>query len=401
MLLVAGEGLNALTPFGERPAHPIVTSVLRDVGGGAPLDLGRVWPAIFAVAIASSRRRPRGGGRRGTPLGGCGARGGDIAASPFVALTAIGYAPNLLVDVFAVAAVALAVRVRSGGRGVTGVILCSGRPRSPIGSSRSSSWRSWRPTPPGWCSRRGSGRGTRLAGSSAAAPGTRPWRRPRRHPPARVAGAARPDPSAHQGTAAGKIASRLPEMALGVTIPLAAVGGAVMWASRRPTTTRVLPPLALWALAAPAGLIAWKAFDLTIPHRTVPIALGVPALIVLGAAATRAWTDAMASRPERRSWVRISRREHGPRARGRHVAGAPGRRNVDAPGGRVHPGAVRTGRDPVRVRRDGAAGHDDRRADEARHLATGPCVDDHPAGRAVPRRAGLARELRGRSGLLP
>ena len=50
--LVFENGLNALTPFGERPAHPIVTSILHDVTGGALLDLGRVWPAIFAVAIA-------------------------------------------------------------------------------------------------------------------------------------------------------------------------------------------------------------------------------------------------------------------------------------------------------------------------------------------------------------
>ena len=119
MLLVAGEGLNALTPFGERPAHPVVTSVLRDVGGGAPLDLGRVWPAIFAVAIALAAAALGAGVAAERRWVGA-ALGVGIAASPFVALTAIGYAPNLLVDVFAVAAVALAVRVRSGGRGVTG-----------------------------------------------------------------------------------------------------------------------------------------------------------------------------------------------------------------------------------------------------------------------------------------
>ena len=42
---------------------------------------------------------------------------------------------------------------------------------------------------------------------------------------------------------------------------------------------------------------------MTIPHRIIPFALGVPALIVLGAAATRSWTDARASRPGGASWV--------------------------------------------------------------------------------------------------
>lgn len=305
MLLVSEEGLDALTPFGERPAHPIVTSVLRDVGGGATLDLGRVWPAIFGVAIALAAAALGAGVAAERRWVGA-ALGVGIAASPFVALTAIGYAPNLLVDVFAVAAVALAVRVRSGGRGVIGLILV-------LGAAAIAHWL-FAILLVALLAAYASG----VALATWLRKGKRDWRDPRRlllglglgvvlGAVLLSASPERPDriPSARQETAAGKIASRLPEMALGVTIPLAAVGGAVMWASRRPATTRVLPPLALWALAAPAGLIAWKALDMTIPHRTVPIALGVPALIVLGAAATRAWTDTMASRPERRSWVRI------------------------------------------------------------------------------------------------
>jgi hypothetical protein len=66
----------------------------------------------------------------------------------------------------------------------------------------------------------------------------------------------------------------------------------------------VLPPLALWAAVAPAGLLAWRWFDVAVPYRIVPFALGIPIVIVLGAAATRSWTDAMASRPERKGWVR-------------------------------------------------------------------------------------------------
>ena len=34
-------GLNALESFGERPGHPIVTSILRDVSGASPLDFAR------------------------------------------------------------------------------------------------------------------------------------------------------------------------------------------------------------------------------------------------------------------------------------------------------------------------------------------------------------------------
>jgi hypothetical protein len=301
--LVYEEGLNALTRFGERPGHPIVTSVLRDVTGGAPLDLARMWPAMFAVAIGLAAAA-LGAGVAGERRWVGAALGAGLAASPFVALTAIGYASNVLLDAFAVAAVALVVRVRSGGRGVAGLVLL-------LGAAVIAHWLfaillfallaayAAGVVLVTWFRRRSDGA----------------WRDPRRLVVAVGLGALlglvlllaspeRPDhaPSPKQG-AAGKIATRLPPMSLGVTLPLAGIGAAVMWLSRRPVTRRVEVPLAMWALAAPVGLIAWKAFDMTIPHRTVPFALGVPALIVLGAAATRSWTDAMAPRPERRRWV--------------------------------------------------------------------------------------------------
>jgi hypothetical protein len=301
--LVSEEGLNALTPFGDRPAHPIVTSVLRDVTGGAPLDLGRAWPAIFAVAIGLAGAALGSGVAAERPWIGA-ALGAGLAASPFVALTAIGYASNLLLDVIAVALIALAVRVRSGGRGAAAIVLL-------FGAAAIAHWlfavllvallatyaagallvTRLRRRPDG--ARRGPRRLAVAVGLGALLGLVLVLASPER--PTRV-------PSAKQD-AAGKIAVRLPEMALGITIPLAALGGAVMWSSRRSPTRRILPPLALWALAAPAGLIAWKVFDLTIPHRNVPFALGVPVLIVLGAAATRSWTDAMRFRPERRTWV--------------------------------------------------------------------------------------------------
>ncbi|HEX5938029.1 MAG TPA: hypothetical protein VFZ75_10125 [Actinomycetota bacterium] len=303
--LVSQDGLNALTGLGERPAHPIVTSVLRDVTGGEGLDLARVWPAIFAVAMGLAAAALGAGVAEERRWVGA-ALGVGLAASPFVALTAIGYASNLFLDVLAVAAVAVAVRIRSGGRGTVALALL-------LGAAAIAHWLfailivlllvvyAAGVAVATWLRRR--------SGVD--------WRHVRRLALGVGLGALlglllvlaspeRPDkiPSSRQ-KAAGKIATRLPTMALGVTIPLAAVGGAVMWTSRRPPTRGVLPPLALWALAAPAGLIAWKVFDMTIPHRIVPFALGVPFLIVLGASATRSWTDAMSSRPERRTWVLV------------------------------------------------------------------------------------------------
>jgi hypothetical protein len=301
--LVHDLGLNELTLFGERPAHPIVTSVLRDVGGGTPLDLARIWPALFAIAIAG------GGAALGVAVAGerswvAVALGVGLAASPFIALTAIGYASNLLLDVFAVAAVALAVRVVTGARGAAALVLL-------IGAAAIAHWLF------------ASGL-VLLLGTYAIAVLVfeRLWRRsdePSSWHPGKLlivvavgavlgvlAMGAAPElphgvPSTKQDAA--KIATRLPEMKLAITIPLAAAGAAIVFLSGRPASKRAAVPLAMWALAAPAGLLAWKALDMRIPHRIVPFALGVPALIVLGAAATRSWTDARASRRDGPSWA--------------------------------------------------------------------------------------------------
>jgi hypothetical protein len=109
-------------------------------------------------------------------------------------------------------------------------------------------------------------------------------------------------PSTKQDAAA-KIATRLPFMKLAITIPLAGAGAAIMLLSGRSASRRSAVPLVMWASAAPLGLFAWKVLDMTVPHRVVPFALGVPFLIVLGAGATRAWTDARAPRPGGASWV--------------------------------------------------------------------------------------------------
>ncbi|HEV2951153.1 MAG TPA: hypothetical protein VGZ51_03525, partial [Actinomycetota bacterium] len=286
-------GLNELTPFGERPAHPIVTSVLRDVGGGTPLDLARIWPALFAIAIGAAGAGlavAAAGERRWVAV----AVGVGLAASPFVALTAIGYASNLLLDVFAVAAIALAVRVGTGRRGAAALVLL-------IGAAAIAHWLFAIGL-------------ILLLGVYATGVFVFEWTRrrssgPRSTHPSRllvVVGlgallgvlvlSIAPElpqkvPSTKQDATA-KIATRLPEMKLAVTIPLAAAGAGIMLFSGKSATRRTAVPLAMWALAAPVGLLAWKLLDVTLPHRIVPFALGVPALIVLGAAATRSWTDA-------------------------------------------------------------------------------------------------------------
>jgi len=298
-------GLNALESFGERPGHPIVTSILRDVSGAVPLDFARVNPAVFAIAIGAAGAAlgiASAGERRWVSV----AVGVGLAASPFVALTAIGYASNLLLDVFAVAAVALAVRVSAGRKGAAAVILL-------IGASAIAHWLFAIGL-------------VLLLGVYAAAVFMFEWMRrrrsaePRSTHPARLlivvalgavlgvlALRAAPElphtvPSTKQDVAA-KIARRLPHMSLAITIPLAGAGAAIMLLSGRSASRRTAVPLAMWASAAPLGLFAWKVLNMTVPHRIVPFALGIPFLIVLGAGATRAWTDARASRPGGAPWV--------------------------------------------------------------------------------------------------
>ena len=198
------------------------------------------------------------------------ALGAGLAASPFVALTAIGYAPNVLVDVLGVAAVALA-RPGSGGKGVVGLVVL-------LAAAVIAHWLFAFLL-------------VLLLGAYAAGVALATWLRRGANRPGgipapdlgiglgAVLGALllfvspeRPDkvPTGARQDTPAKIQARLPEMALRVTIPLAAAGGIVMWASRRPTTRRVLPPLAMWAAVAPAGLLAWKLFDVAVPYRTCP-----------------------------------------------------------------------------------------------------------------------------------
>ena len=385
--LVHDVGLNELAPFGERPAHPIVTSVLRDVGGGTPLELARIWPALFAIAIGSAGAALAAGvagERRWVAV----AVGVGLAASPFVALTAIGYASNLLLDVFAVAAIALAVRVRMGHKGAAALVLL-------LGAAAIAHWLF------------AIGLAALLLAYAAGVFVLERIRGrpedPRTQHPARLLvivgvgvllGALAlfmsPDlphkvPKAKQENATAKIATRLPEMKLAITIPLAAAGAAIMLRSGRPATRRTAVPLAMWALAAPVGLLAWKLLDITIPHRIVPFALGVPLLIVLGGgrdppvdrcevvASGRSPVGSRGCRGERRS-----------RARVRRVALESRRRYVVGPAGRLHPRADRASLDPGGLPRDDPSGDTGRRTRAAGRVASPAGPAGHPARPTLP-----------------
>jgi hypothetical protein len=285
-------GLNALESFGERPGYPIVTSVLLDVTRGDPLDLARVSPAIFSVAIALSAV--------GLGIGGAGERpwvaaglGIAIAGSAFVGLTAVGYASNLLFDVSALAAVALWVPVSLGHAGAAAIVLLIvaaavthwmlalglilllaldtaflgivRRARGSHAGHRVSSRRLVGTLAVGMLF----GAGAVLLGPELPARGL---------------------PTTFHHEARGKIERRLPALALPLTVPVAAAGAVAMLVVGGARRKRMTLPLLLWAAAAPAGLVVWYVLGINAPpYRSAAAALGIPALIVLGAGALCSW----------------------------------------------------------------------------------------------------------------
>jgi hypothetical protein len=81
---------------------------------------------------------------------------------------------------------------------------------------------------------------------------------------------------------AGRVELRLPALALPVTIPLAAIGSALLVSDRRRRNAGVL--LGVWASLALVSVVAWFILDLPLPpYRWAGFALGIPAAIVLGA----------------------------------------------------------------------------------------------------------------------
>jgi hypothetical protein len=298
-------GLDALPSFRDRPGHPILVGVLRDLTGATPLDLARAWPAVIAAAIgAAAFALARLGIGERAPTSTALAIG--IAAGAFVALTAAAYASNLLVDLFIVGALAAALRVVVvGGRGVAAVVVSTA-------AAAATHWMF---------------AGLLLAILLIAAVAAAVWPRgeeraddPRRAGRRLLLAVAIAAPAAgavvllapglpggfvretFPGDVDRRIERRIPPLELPATLP-AAAAGAIAIAALGGRRRRALPTLVTWAAIAPAGLLAWYALDLPLPpYRTAAAALGVPALIVLGASAP---ADRLADRGKR-AWAAVA-----------------------------------------------------------------------------------------------
>jgi hypothetical protein len=300
--LVYEHGVEALDPdrsgldgaLGDRPGHPIVTSILRSVTGSSSLTMMWVLPgalgaaiAVVAAGLAADGVRE---GRRLSALAGVG-----VGGSSFVALTAIGYSTNVMFDVIAlgVAALAICAAFRPGLRDVFagGVLLALGSlfhwPIALVFAAvllvfwallalRSVAWMA--ALQPAGAARRVAA----IVGIAAAlsivvfllAP-VRPSEPP-----------GYPDAAIER-----KSDLRLPQMALALTLPAAAFGWAVLALRRgslqRRWSTALLGP---WAGLALVGVVGWYVIGVpTPPHRFAAFALGIPILIVLGALGLRRW----------------------------------------------------------------------------------------------------------------
>jgi hypothetical protein len=276
---------NAPKPLGDRPGYPLVLSLLRSATGFSSLSLMWLTPALFSAALGLAAGSLASDGALERRV-----RSGAIAVavggSAFVAWTAVGYAANLALDVVAMAAAVMALEVARGRRGVwAGALLVVAAVLlhwmfalllvAVLGVTaviRSGRLRDERDRSP----RMALGRLARMLaigtvvgviGLLLLAP-QRPARLPEVDP-------ARPGP-------AGRVELRLPALALPVTIPLAAIGSALLVSDRRRRTAGVL--LGIWASLAVISVVAWFLLELPLPpYRWAGFALGIPIAIVLGA----------------------------------------------------------------------------------------------------------------------
>jgi hypothetical protein len=284
---VSEQGLDALPSFRDRPGHPVLVSVLRDVTRATPLDLARVWPAVVATAIGLAAFALAGVGLREGPWVRAALALG-VAGSAFIVVTAIGYAANLLVDLFVVAALALALHVGAEGRGLVAIGIV-------VVAAAVTHWLFavlllgllavvavaalvWPSAPGSEGDARRPGRRLLVAIAVAAVLGGVALLLAPALPSEIVA-------QTFEGDVDRRIEKRLPPLAVAVTLPLAAAGAIAIATLGDARHRRSLPGLVAWAAIAPAGLVAWYALHLRFPpYRTAAVALGVPALIVLGAA---------------------------------------------------------------------------------------------------------------------
>ncbi len=276
---------NAPKPLGDRPGYPLVLSLLRSATGLSSLSLMWLTPALFSAALglAAGSLASDGALERRSRSG---AVAVAVGGSAFVAWTAVGYAANLALDVVAMAAAVMALEVARGRRGAwAGAVLVVGAVLlhwmfalllvavlAVTALIRSIRLRDEGDRSP----RVALGRLARMlaVGTVIGAIGLlllapqRPARLPEVDP-------ARPGP-------AGRVELRLPALALPVTIPLAAVGSALLVSDRRRRNAGVL--LGIWASLAVISLVAWFLLDLPLPpYRWAGFALGIPIAIVLGA----------------------------------------------------------------------------------------------------------------------
>jgi hypothetical protein len=313
--LVYEGGINRLTPevvgqtktLGERPAHPITLSILRSLTGSDSLDLVRVLPGLLTAAIAlAAGALAADGARERRRLSGV--VGVGVAASVYVAYTAVGYSTNLAFDVVAIAAGTLAVRVKTGSRRreiaglallLTGgalyhwifavvfsglllvmatLLVLARRWRSDRGDAS-------RPRPPVAGILIGVGSATILAAVLFLlfAPEL----------PGRL-----PDILRTGSHSVNATAVRLPKMGLPIVLPLAALGALAISAGRDRQRRSSLALLVPWAAIALIGVITWYVLELpSPPYRWAGFALAIPMLIVMG------FLSIPRMRPTRSAWV--------------------------------------------------------------------------------------------------
>lgn len=278
---------NAPKPLGDRPGYPIVLSLLRSVTGKSSLSMMWLAPALFAAAIglAAGSLASDGALERRSRSG---AIAIAVSGSAFVAWTAVGYGANLALDVVAMAAAVMALEVLRGRRGVWGgAILLAG--------SMLLHWmfallfvavlgvgaliRYFRPGDEEDAQRRVVFRrlATMLALGTVIGAITLLLLAPQR--PARL-----PDVDPTRPGPAGRVELRLPALALPLTLPLAALGSALLVSDRRQARRDAGILLGVWSSLAPVSLVAWFVLGLPLPpYRWAGFALAIPAAVVLGA----------------------------------------------------------------------------------------------------------------------
>ena len=290
---VQERGLEALDEvdrsLGARPLQPIIAAVFLATTGSSSLDWAIVSPAVMAATIALAAGAVA-VDALGEPRRRALAYGVGVGASAFVAWTAFSYAANLTLDPMALALVLVTACVAFGtARRLAGVALllgaalthylfaavivgllfafglaCAvGRRRLPGGGR-----------PPDGAARRvftmlGAGLAASLVGIGLSP------QLPTRVPTIPIEG-----PFVQL-----KAATRLPQMALWATVPLAAVGGFLRIRGADALGRWATGLLLAWAALAPISMLGWFVLDLpSPPYRWAAFALPVPLLVVVAAA---------------------------------------------------------------------------------------------------------------------